>query len=405
MHPQPRPGGLNSPEWTLKKVAAYTAGAAAIAYAAFGDIPPKIPGPVEAVENFVFGDSSDCYYADTANELRIGSMVLVMVEPHEFDQARDTMSANFISNWSITTSESSLTDTATYAGEQLFVGDATRALMDDVSEATGVSRITFALDEEGGVVQRTGNLSGFPDIAAAADQDPSNIYATFQNHGENLSEQLGVTMVFGPVTDINQGGSIGNRSYGSNAEEVIADASRVISGLHEAGVDSVTKHYPGYGSVVADTHIDVGHTVDFASLQSNELAVHQQLISTASPDGLMASHAITDGLTNGRPASISPEVYSLAESQGFNGVMITDALNMGGLLNYLGYEAGSDEGQAEAAILAVQAGADIVIVELEAGDDTVAALTQAVADGTISQARIDEASANVFEQKGYELCS
>lgn len=256
----------------------------------------------------------------------------------------------------------------------------------------------IAVDEEGGQVSRlveaglAENAGGAHAIGATA--DPAQAYAAGQNIAGYLGE-YGFNLDFAPVADVNNTADsvIGERSYGSDSAIVSSMVASMVQGLEENGVSSCLKHFPGIGSSVDDTHVGLAVTDRTAEqFRAEEFVVFQAGIE-AGADFVMVSHMAAPAFTgDNTPCSMSHEVVTdiLREELGFDGVIITDAMNMGAITEY--YEAD------EAAILALRAGCDMILMP-EDFEKAYEGVLQAVRDGTISEERINDALRRIYRIK------
>ena len=151
---------------------------------------------------------------------------------------------------------------------------------------------------------------------------------------------------------------IGDRSFGSDPAEVTEYAGAYAQGLRDAGVLPVLKHFPGHGHGSGDSHTGGVVTPPLADLQNNDLIPYRTLIAQA-PVAVMVGHMQVPGLTGSDPASLSPAAYALLRSGGyggppFNGPVFTDDLSSMRAIN-------ERFGVAEAALRALQAGADVAL--------------------------------------------
>jgi beta-N-acetylhexosaminidase len=199
--------------------------------------------------------------------------------------------------------------------------------------------------------------------------------------------------------DIGGGPGIGDRAFGSDAEQVTAAAGAVLEGYLAAGVTPILKHFPGHGRASQDTHNGAASTPPLADLRSSDLVPFETLLGKY-PAGVMVGHLLVPGLTEALPTSLSTAAIDglLRGELGHDGFVMTDALGMGAVAQQFD--------QSTAAVLAIAAGADMVILgDLGAIDPTHDALAEALADGRISRSRIDRAAERVFEIKGVDPCS
>lgn len=256
----------------------------------------------------------------------------------------------------------------------------------------------IAVDEEGGSVSRVagaGIAEGVDSAQKIAETgNTDNAYQAGITVGGYLSD-LGFNLDFAPVADIAnvEGNTLKDRSYGADAATVAPYVTAMLEGLEERGVSACLKHFPGIGSSTADTH-DGMATTDrtLEEFRAEEFTVFQAGID-AGVDMIMVSHIAAPALTgDNTPCSLSSAVVTdlLRNELDFEGVIITDALNMSAITDY--YEAD------EAAVLALRAGCDMILMP----DDFEKAyngVLQAVRDGTISEERINDSLRRIYRIK------
>ena len=258
----------------------------------------------------------------------------------------------------------------------------------------------MAVDEEGGSVRRIGGSSiEIPEVgdmaAVGAAGDTTEAYNTGTVLAAYLSE-LGFNLDFAPVADVvtDAGNSaIGDRSFGSDPAAVGDMVSSVVSGLQDTGVSSCLKHFPGIGSTTEDTHkgmatteksLDDMKASDFIPFQAGiEAGAHFVMVSHVSAPNVIGDNT---------PASLSDKMITeiLRGELGYDGIVITDALNMSAVTEYYTSD--------QAAVMALKAGADMLLMpeDFEAAYEGVLA---AVKDGTIAEERIDESLKRIYRVK------
>jgi beta-N-acetylhexosaminidase len=208
------------------------------------------------------------------------------------------------------------------------------------------------------------------------------------------SRALGVHWIFAPVMDVNNNPDnpvIGIRSFGEDPELVSRLGSAFIRGARNGGVLTTAKHFPGHGDTATDSHLGLAvvHS-DMAKLEAVELAPFRSAIE-AGVDSIMTAHVAVPQLTGEpeTPATLSSKILNdlLRNSLNFKGLVVTDALDMGGITNH--YWTGL------AAVRAIQAGSDILLLP---PDPTVAIneVVRAVKRGDISESRINESVRKVL---------
>jgi beta-N-acetylhexosaminidase len=209
---------------------------------------------------------------------------------------------------------------------------------------------------------------------------------------------VGVHMNFAPVVDVNNNPAnpiINTRSYGADAGLVSRMAAAAVTGMQEGGLLATAKHFPGHGDTETDSHIDlpvIGVTMQRAD--SVELPPYRRTIATG-VSGVMTAHIAFPALVGDSvPATLNRPILSglLRDSLGFRGLVVTDALDMGAIVE--GY------GATEAPVLALEAGADLLL-QMPPDDVGVAidAIIGAVRSGRIDESRIDRSVRRVLEAK------
>ena len=259
--------------------------------------------------------------------------------------------------------------------------------------------IFLAVDEEGASVARVADSLGLEEVESAADigatGDANNAYATYKEIGTYLTE-YGFNLNFAPVADVltdPDNDAIGDRSFGSDPTVVSAMVSSSVTALEEVGVTACMKHFPGQGDADGDTHEGLAASDrTLEEIKETELKPFASGIE-AGAQMIMVGHFTVPAIDeDNTPASLSKKVITdlLREEMGYNGVVITDALNMSAISEY--YDS------AQACIMAFKAGADMVLMpeDFEAAYEGVLA---AVKDGTISEARINDSLRRVYRIK------
>lgn len=291
--------------------------------------------------------------------------------------------------------------------ENTVTADQTTKLVSAYQDASEKYGLLISIDQEGGIVTRlqTGtDMPGNMALGAARSEE------TAQKVGKAIGEELnalGINMNFGPVLDVNNNPDnpvIGVRSFGENPELVGKLGNAYIKGLHETGTAATAKHFPGHGDTAVDSHIglsEVPHDID--RLKKVELYPFQQAMD-AGIDAIMTAHvtfpkidntkAISkkDGTEIAVPATLSHKVLTglMREDMDFKGVIVTDAMNMGAISEHFG--------PVDAAIRAVKAGADILLMPV--GIEAVAnGIYDAVNSGDISEDRLEQSVERVLTLK------
>ena len=208
---------------------------------------------------------------------------------------------------------------------------------------------------------------------------------------------LGVHLNFAPVLDVNNNPEnpiINTRSYGEDPARVAALGSAYIRGARDAGLMTTAKHFPGHGDTGTDSHVELPIIPgDRARLDALELVPFRRAIE-AGVDAVMTAHVAAPGILDEAdlPATLSPYFMTelLREDLGFEGVLFTDALDMGAIVD--GFGAG------EASVRAIEAGADVLLMPPDP-ERAIDAVVRAVETGRITEARIEESARRVLAMK------
>jgi beta-N-acetylhexosaminidase len=260
----------------------------------------------------------------------------------------------------------------------------------------------ITLDEEGGDVTRLDAGRGSPTaghaVLGAAD-DPLLTRQVAAGLGRRLRD-LGIDLDLGPVADVNcepDNPVIGVRSFGADPALVARHVEAFVGGLQEAGTAACVKHFPGHGATVEDSHLAVPRLdLDLATLRARELVPFAAAVR-AGTAAVMTSHIVITALDAGRPATTSPPVLELLRTElGFEGVLVTDALDMVGASRPYG-------GIPNAAVAALAAGADLLCLgpdhyvgeQEQLLPEVVSSIVTAVREGRLAPDRLAQAADRV----------
>lgn len=268
-----------------------------------------------------------------------------------------------------------------------------------LNEFQGKSRVKMmiGIDGEWGLFQRFPAAHKFPwAMTLGAIQDNSLIYEMTSKIAEDC-KRMGIYWDFAPVVDVNTNPAnpiIGNRSFGSDINNVIAKGLAYAQGLQDNGVLASMKHFPGHGDTDTDSHLDlpvVSHNLE--RLNSVELAPFKALLDKKI-GGVMVAHLYVPALEkqSGIPASVSYEVITnlLKKSYQYNGLIITDALNMNAVAKK--FPAG------ELDLRAFKAGNDIMLFSQDVPNGK-ALIKAALEKGEISENRLAESVKKILKTK------
>lgn len=256
----------------------------------------------------------------------------------------------------------------------------------------------IGVDQEGGSVARLAEpLTVWPSAqTVGAADDPELTREAAAGMGAELAG-LGFTMDFAPVADVTSPDDavVQDRAYSDDPEIVSEQTVAAMSGLSDAGLISSPKHFPGHGSVSTDSHVGLPvQQTPVETLKDEDWAPFRAAVDAGAPTIMMGHIAVSDW-TDQVPATLEPKAYqALREDLGFQGAVVTDALDMGALKDVVGPGRPVDSGVTTPAGAALQAGADLLVMP----EDEAAAhadIVQAVESGAIPQQRLDEAAARV----------
>ena len=253
-------------------------------------------------------------------------------------------------------------------------------------------RLLIAADNEGGAVMRLSTRLGYlptpPPQALGDAGDPAVTALESRRMGATLRE-AGINWNLAPVVDVainplNPAVVTLGRTFSSDPQQVIIQARAFIQGMHEAGVLTSLKHFPGHGSSRTDSHQGFVDVTETAELKV-ELAPYRALIKDGLADSVMTAHVFNRGLDPWNPATLSRFTIKryLRGKLGYKGLVVSDDLLMGAIRQRYGVE--------EASILALQASVDMLLisqnqgrVERGAAERVIAAIRSAIADGRLS---------------------
>lgn len=284
-------------------------------------------------------------------------------------------------------------------GENIKDTNQVKDFINDIKNSSP-SPLFIGIDEEGGQVSRLKNCEDLTDynIPTAAEMAEEGLDAVYKYNniiGEKLYE-LGFNVDFAPVADINTNPNnpvIGSRAFGSDSIEAGKCVEKAIEALNDNNISSGIKHFPGHGDTKTDSHYGeakIEHDLD--RLKSTELVPFEMGINSGA-EFVMVGHIKTPNITdNDMPASLSKEIISdlLRQYMGFNGIVITDALNMGAISEYYSQE--------QVAMDFINAGGDIMLMPLDL-DKYYNTILNAVKNGEIDEERINNSVERILSVK------
>ena len=263
-------------------------------------------------------------------------------------------------------------------------------------QAASATPLLIAVDEEGGLIARLANSDAFnlPRYASAAAVGASGDPADAREMGQTIGSYLktyGFNMDFAPDADVNTNPDnpiIGERAFSSDAATAAQMAAAAADGLRENGILPTLKHFPGHGDTAEDSHTDLAVTY-----KTCEELENCELLPFAADTGLhavMVGHIAAPNVTGDMtPATLSPTLIGMIPDAE-NALIVTDSLAMDAIT--AAYTPG------EAAVLAIQAGCDVLLMP-NSLPEAYAAVLDAVQNGTISEARLDQSVNKILHYK------
>lgn len=257
--------------------------------------------------------------------------------------------------------------------------------------------LMIGMDAEWGVFQRIPAAHKYPwAMTLGAIQDKELIKQMAAKIAEDCY-RMGISWDFAPVVDVNTNPNnpiIGNRSFGSEVNNVVNSALSYAQGLQNSNILAAIKHFPGHGDTSTDSHLDlpvVSHNLE--RLNSIEIAPFKALMDKGI-GGVMVAHLYVPALepAKGIPASVSKNIVTglLKDKLGYKGLIITDALNMGAVANK--YKPG------ELDAMAFQAGNDIMLFSQGVAEGK-KLIQKAIENGEIPQSRVEESVKKILLTK------
>lgn len=257
--------------------------------------------------------------------------------------------------------------------------------------------LLIASDFERGVANQIEGATLFPPLMAIGAIGSEEAAYSMGKITALEGRAMGIHMTYAPVVDVNvnpENPIINVRSFGEDPERVSRLAKAFIKGCQENGLIATAKHFPGHGDTELDSHLDLPTVkADRKRLEEVELYPFKKAVE-AGVQAIMTSHIYFPSLdsTPNLPATLSSQIITelLRNEFGFKGLIVTDAMDMGGVTNLYSPE--------ESAIKAVQAGVDMVLIPPEV-EQVLEALLQAVTSGLILETRIDASVKRILEVK------
>jgi len=271
-------------------------------------------------------------------------------------------------------------------------------------QSVAPKKLLIAIDQEGGNIQRLKTEHGFAPIPSAKELGHGDIQTTYNiayDLGNRLGE-LGFNVDFAPLLDVDvnpQSPAIGakDRSFSPDPIIVAQHGGAFAHGLESAKIAYSYKHFPGHGSAGTDTHAGITDITN--TYQDYELNPWRELLKTSSPYTMvMVAHVMNTNFDT-VPASLSYKTIQMVRDMGFNGVIVSDDMDMGAIANEYGTET--------AIQMAINAGNDILVFgnnltfDKNRGHDVNKTIVKMVRDGKIKKSRIRESYKRIMELKSH----
>ncbi len=250
--------------------------------------------------------------------------------------------------------------------------------------------LLIGIDQEGGQVARLqGGATRFPTLMSVGAADDEALTEEVHRAAGGELRQVGFNVDFAPVADVTVGAAdiaVGARAVGGDPSLVTRHALAAAAGLNDGGVVPVVKHFPGHGSVTADSHVTLPQqTRRRRQLERIDWLPFREAVDAGLP-AVMVGHLNVRAIDRGVPSSLSRKVITgaLRGDLGFDGLVVTDALNMGAVTR--------SHGPAQAAVSALRAGVDVLLMPTDPGAAR-RGIVKAVRTGRLDRARLRQAAA------------
>lgn len=284
--------------------------------------------------------------SEMSTEEKVAQLIVIPIEQGQSSRTVDS----WVGDWKV--------------GGLLPMADSYASSMRRVNELQQIAKIPLlvSIDGEWGVAMRYSEFTSFPRQKQLARQTDSVIFETGRAMAKEL-KSMKITVNYAPVADVknnpaNANVGVGSRSFGADPQMVARKCVAIMKGMQSEGIIACAKHFPGHGDTSVDSHIGMP-VLKFSRerLDSIELVPFKALIDNG-VKMVMVGHLSVPALDpSGTPASISKPIMTdlLRNELGFRGLIVTDALNMRGVLDWVGGQL------AQASLAAFKAGADILL--------------------------------------------
>ena len=342
----------------------------------------KMPNLFNHVDQVAMNDWVDSVFNSLSPEARIGQLIVAAVTPSSSDATKDLVRRLVTQNMvgGLIYENSTVADQATVT---------------NLAQSLATVPLMITIDGEWGLGMRLKEVPNFQrNLILGALDDDMLLY----EYGREVARQcrrMGIQVNFAPVLDVNDNPLnpvIGDRSFGENPELVARHAIAFARGLEDGGVMAVGKHFPGHGSSSEDSHktlpvIKKG----MEEINTCELVPFRKFIE-AGLSGILTAHLLVPPIDNNQsPTSLSRTCVTelLRDHMDFNGLIFTDALNMKGATQLL---------NGSACVNALLAGNDVLLMP-ENVTSEIAAIQQAINNGTLKQSDVDEHCKRILRNK------
>jgi len=257
----------------------------------------------------------------------------------------------------------------------------------DLRDAMGPNSL-IAIDQEGGAVVRSTWVPAPPAAMGLGAADDTDLAYRTGAAVARAAKSLGFNWNFAPVLDLNNNPNnpvIAERSFGAEPKRAVELAMAWMAGSHAEGVACCVKHFPGHGDTHVDSHRDLP-TVDKALPELDVLELAPFRAAAPVAPAMMTAHIVYPAIDPENPATMSPAILDgiLRKQWNYKGIIITDGMDMHAIAGRYGV--------GNAAVRALLAGADMVMAlgTTDTQNETLDAIAAALADGSLSQAAVDE---------------
>lgn len=319
---------------------------------------------------------------------KIGQMMVVGFQTEEMDNHIRTMISTYHAGGVI------LFDRNMKTPKQ--VATLTNNLQDLAQETKNQIPLMMGIDQEGGsIVRMKDQVSPIPSQQELGQKnDKESVYQTANHNGKELAA-MGFNVDFAPVLDLSD---TDTRSFGTDPKKAAEFGEAAVSGLNTNGLTAALKHFPGNGRSNIDPHLETSSVkADKLDLQNGDIYPFKKMVRNVDNNNffVMVTHIKYPAYDKENPASISPIIIQelLRKQLGYNGLVVTDDLEMGAVSKYFTYE--------ELGVQAVEAGADVLLVchTLDSQEKMYNGILRAVKEEKISEKRIDESVKRILTHK------